>query len=219
MGRLKDVCRKRCVSFSFLLRIVMIVSLILALWKKDYVWVVGTFIGFFISILPAILKKDVKFTLPWILDFLIALVTILFVGGRLLDYDSTIHGYQLVTRFFISALVAFIGLAVIYVLDEHWDGLKMNKYAMGFLTVIFTMAMGVFLEFIKWLNITGIYYIKTNQALMMNLSADTIAGIIIAIIGVNLIKTGKFDKLTDEFGSQIDKMIIDRFEERSVNKK
>jgi hypothetical protein len=219
MGKIKDFCRKRCVSISFLLRIVMIVSLIFALWKKDYVWVVGTFIGFFISILPAILKKDVKFTLPWILDLLIALVTILFVGGRLLDYDSTISGYQLVTRFFISALVAFIGLAVIYVLDEHWDGLKMNKYAMGFLTVIFTMAMGVFLEFIKWLNITGIYYIKTNQALMMNLSADSVAGIIIAIIGVNLIKTGKFDKLTDDFGNQIDKMVIDKLEKRELNKK
>jgi len=219
MGKIKDVCRKRCVSFSFLLRIIMIVSLILALWKKDYTWVVGTFLGFFISILPTILKKDVKFTLPWVLDFLIALVTILFVGGRLLDYDSTIPGYQLVTRFFMSILVAFIGLAVIYVLDEHWDGLKMDKYAMAFVTVIITMTVGVFLEFIKWLNITGMYYVKTNHALMMNLSADTVAGIIIAIIGVNLIKTGKFDNMTDNFGNQIDKMVIDRLEKRSLNKK
>lgn len=214
MDRIKDICRKRCVSFSFLLRIVMIISLIIALWKKDYVWIVGTFIGFFISILPFIIKKDVKFTLPWVLDFLIALVTILFVGGRLLGYDSSVPGYQLVTRFFISVLVAFIGLAVIYVLDEHWDGLKMDKYAMGFLTIIFTMAMGVFLEFIKWLNISGVYYIKTNHALMMNLSADTVAGVIVAIIGVNLIKTGKFDKLTEDFGNQIDKMVIDRFEKK-----
>ncbi len=219
MGKIKNICRKRCVSFSFLLRIIMIISLILALWKKDYTWVVGTFIGFFISILPTILKKDTKFTLPWVLDFLIALITILFVGGRLLDYDSTIPGYQLVTRFFMSIFVAFISLAIIYVLDEHWDGLKMDKYAMAFLTIILTMTIGVFLEFIKWLNITGIYYIKTNHALMMNLSADTVAGIIVAIIGVNLIKTGKFDQMTDDFGNQIDKMVIDRFEKRGLNKK
>jgi hypothetical protein len=216
MGKIKDICKNSCVSFSFLLRIIMIVSLILAFWKKDYVWVVGTFIGLFISILPSVLKKDVKFTLPWVLDFLIALVTILFVGGRLLEYDSTVPGYQLITRFFISILVAFIGLAVLYVLDEHWDGLKMDKYAMAFVTIIFTMTVGVFLEFIKWLNITGVYYIKTNQALMMNLSADTIAGIIIAIIGVNLIKTGKFDKMTDDFGNQIDRIVIDRFEKRGL---
>ena len=219
MGKIKEICKKRCVSFSFLLRIIMIISLILALWKKDYTWVVGTLIGFIISILPTILKKDVKFTLPWILDFLIALVTILFVGGRLLDYDSTVPGYQLVTRFFMSIFVAFLGLAVIYVLDEHWDGLKMDKYAMAFVTVILTMSIGVFLEFIKWLNITGIYYIRSNHALMMNLSADTVAGIIIAIIGVNLIKSGKFDKMTDEFGNQIDKMVIDKIEKRGLNKK
>lgn len=219
MGKLKNICRKNCVSFSFILRIVMIISLILALYKKDYTWVVGTSIGFFISILPTILKKDVKFTLPWFLDLLIALVTILFVGGRLLDYDSTIPGYQIVTRFFMSMLVAFIGLAVIYILDEHWDGLKMNKYAMAFVTVLLTMSIGVILEFIKWLNITGIYYIKTNHALMMNLSADTIAGIFIAIIGVSLIKTGKFEKMTDDFGNQIDKMVIEKLEKRSIKKK
>ena len=209
---------KRCFSFSFVLRIVMIISIILAFWRRDWTWVAGTCIGLFISFLPSILKRDVKFTLPWLLDFLIAIVSILHMGGRLLDYYYTIENYQLVTRFFISVLVAFIGLSMIYILDEHWDGLKMDKYAMAFVTVIFTMAVGVFLEFIKWLNVTGTYYVKTNHVLMLNLSADTVAGIIIAIIGVNLIKIGKFDEITDDFGNQIDKMVIDRLEKIKKNK-
>jgi len=212
MGKIKIICRKRCFSFSFLLRIVMIISLFLAIWRKDWVWVVGTFIGLSISILPSILKKDVKFTLPWILDFLIALVTILHMCGRLFDFYYTIENYQLITRFFISLLVAFIGLAMIFIFDEHWDGLKMDKYAMAFVTVIFTMAVGVFLEFIKWINITGTYYVKTNNVLMINLSLDTIAGIIIAIIGVSLIKSGRLEKITDDFGNQINKIVIDRIE-------
>ena len=218
MGKLKKISRKQCFSFTFLLRIVMIVSIIIAVWRKDWVWVVGTCIGLFISILPSIIKKDVKFTLPWILDFLIAIVTILHMGGRLFDYYYTIENYQIITRFFISILVAFIGLSMIYILDEHWDGLKMDKSAMAFVTVIFTMAVGVFLEFVKWLNITGTYYVKTNQVLMLNLSTDTVAGIIIAIIGVNLIKSGKFDKITDDFGNKIDKLILDRFEKRGKNR-
>ena len=214
MSKLRNICNKQCLSFTLLLRIIMIISIIIALWRRDWVWVVGTFIGFFVSILPSIIKKDAKFTLPWILDFLIALVTILHMGGRLFDYYYTIENYYLVTRFFISVLVAFIGLSMIYILDEHWDGLRMDKYAMGFVTVIFTMSVGVILEFVKYLNVTGTYYIKTNQVLMLNLSLDTSAGIIIAIIGVNLIKSGKFDKLTDEFGNEIDEMVIDRFEKR-----
>jgi len=219
MGKIKNICRKQCFSFTFLLRIVMIISIILAVWRKDWVWVVGTFIGLFISVLPSIIKRDAKFTLPWILDFLIAIVTILHMGGRLFDYYYTIENYQLVTRFFISVLVAFIGISMIYILDEHWDGLKMDKYAMGFVTVIFTMAVGVFLEFVKYINVTGTYYVKTNHVLMLNLSADTVAGIIIAIIGVNLIKSGKFDDMTDDFGNQIDKMVIDRLEKRGLKKK
>ena len=214
MIKIRDLCKIKCISFNFIFRIVMIISLILAIWKKDYVWVAGTFIGFLISILPSILKRDIKFTLPWILDLLIALVTILHMGGRLLDFYYTIENYQIITRFFISLLVAFIGLAMIYVLDEHWDGLTMNKYAMAFVTVIFTMGVGVFLEFIKWINITGTYYVRSNQVLMLNLSADTVAGIIIAIIGVSLIKSGRFEKMTDEFGNQIDKMVIERLENR-----
>ena len=219
MEKINNICRKQCFTFTCLLRIVMIISVILALWRRDVVWVVGTFIGLFISILPSILIRDVKFTLPWIFDFLIAIVTILHVGGRLLDYYYTIENYQLITRFFISILVAFIGLSMIFILDEHWDGLKMDKYAMGFVTVIFTMFVGVILEFVKWLNVTGTYYVKTNHVLMLNLSTDTIAGIIIAIIGVNLIKSGKLDELTDDFGNQIDKIIIERFEKRDSKKK
>ena len=218
MGNIRSICMTRCFSFSFLLRIVIIISMILAVWRKDWVWVFGTCIGLFISILPSILKRDLKFTLPWVFDFLIALVSILHMGGRLLDYYYTVPGYQLVTRFFISILVAFIGLAMIYILDEHWDGLEMDKYAMAFVTVIFTMAVGVFLEFVKWLNVTGTHYVKTNHVLMLNLSADTLAGIIIALIGVSLIKSGKFDALTDEFSDQIDKMVIDKLEKRNLKK-
>ena len=210
--------RSRCLSISFILRIIIIVSIILAVWKKDWAWVVGTSIGLFISFFPSIIKKDVKLTLPWMFDFLIAFVSILHIGGRLLDYYMMIPGYQLITRFFISVLVAFISLAMIYILDEHWDGLMMDKYAMGFVTVILTMTMGVFLEFVKWLNITGTYYVRTNQVTMMNLSADTIAGIVIAFIGVNLIKSGRLEKMTDAFGDQIDELIIHRNENNTDEK-
>ncbi len=76
------------------------------------------------------------------------------------------------------------------------------------------MSMGVFLEFIKWLNISGSFYVKTNHALMMNLTADTIAGVIIAIIGVNLMKSGTFDRMTNSLGNQIDELLLKRYEKK-----
>ena len=144
MNKIVNSCRNKCLSFSLLFRIIIIISIILAIWRRDWVWVVGTGIGLFISFFPSIIKRDVKLTLPWIFDFLIALVSIMHIGGRFLDLYITIPGYQLITRFFISVLVAFISLAIIYILDEHWDGLMMDRYAMAFVIVVFTMAMGVF---------------------------------------------------------------------------
>lgn len=214
MNRIRGFCTKRCPPVSFFFRIIIFCSIVLALWKQDFVWVAGTSIGLTISFLPSIIKKDLKLTLPWIFDFLIGFVSILHIGGRLLDYYITIPGYQLITRFFISVLVAFISISIIYILDEHWSGLVMDKYAMAFVTVIFTMSMGVFLEFIKWLNISGSFYVKTNHALMMNLTADTIAGVIIAIIGVNLMKSGTFDRMTNSLGNQIDELLLKRYEKK-----
>jgi hypothetical protein len=200
----------RCFTWTCFLRIVIIISVILALWKKDYVWVVGTFIGLFISFLPSILKKDVKITLPWTFDLLIAIVSILHVGGRLLNFYISIPYYPLITRFFISILVAFIAFALIYILHIYWDGLIMDKYAMAFFVIVTTMSIGVILEFVKWLNISIIPYARDNTALMLNLSADTIAGIVIAIIGVSLIKSGEFEEITEDLGKQIDKTVIHR---------
>lgn len=122
------------------------------------------------------------------------------------------------TRFFISIFVAFLGFTMIYILDEYWDGLKMDKYAMAFVAVVFTMFVGVILEFTKWFNLSGYYFVGAttetakNNVLMLNLSADIIAGIIIAFIGVLLIKRGRFDEITGDFGRQIDEMVIDRID-------
>jgi hypothetical protein len=208
------VLLKKILTVSFLLRVVMILSLFLALWKKDYAWVVGTSIALFISFLPTLMNKDITITLPWIFDFLIALILILHVGGRLLDYYIIIPGYEIITRFFISFLVAFVSFTLIYILDEYWDGLKMDKTAMAFVVVISTMSIGVILEFVKWLNITGTLYIKTNHVLMLNLTADTIVGIIIATVGYIFIKSGEFDELTRDFGKQINERLIKKQEKR-----
>jgi hypothetical protein len=95
----------------------------------------------------------------------------------------------------------------------------MDKYAMAFVTVIFTMFVGVILEFMKWLNISGRYTEMTNHVLMLNLLADTVAGIIVAFIGVGLIKSGEFDEITEDFGQQIEKVILSRSKSKEAEKK
>jgi len=208
MKQIKKINKKRKFNFSYLFRFIIIISMIFAIQKNDWVWISGLGIGLMISFFPSILKKDITHTLPWIYDFLIAFIALIHAIGRMLDLYVIIPNYYLITRFFISIFISFLSLSMIYIFDHYWDGITMDKYAMGFISIIFTMTMGVILEFMKWLHIGGSYYQRTNQALMMNLLTDTLAGIMIAIIGINLMKKGTFNNITDGLGKQIDELLI-----------
>jgi hypothetical protein len=52
---------------------------------------------------------------------------------------------------------------------------------------------------------------------MKDLLVDTLAGIVIAVIGVKLVKRGELKKFTEEFGDQIDKGIIQKIDSQSKN--
>ncbi|MHA2431452.1 MAG: hypothetical protein ACXACC_10555, partial [Promethearchaeota archaeon] len=140
---------------SYSMKIVIIVTLILAIWKIEWIWVLGCIVGILIGFTPSLLKHDLKITLPWSIELLIAGILALNMGGILLNAYSTIPGYAGITQFFTSILIAFFVFAIIFILDQYWDGLQMDKSAMAFVVVISTMASGVILEFIKWFQIFG----------------------------------------------------------------
>jgi len=191
------------------MKIVLIVTLVLAIWKKEWIWVLGCIAGFIIGFLPTLLKRDIKVTLPWSIELLIAGVLSLNMGGVLLNAYYSIPGYAGFTQFLTSVLVAFLAFAVIYIVDIYWNGLNMDKYAMAVVVVITTMASGVIMEFIKWFQIFG-RKPETVEQVLISLLISTIAGILIAIISVNLIKQGTFETMTEEFGEQINSTVIHR---------
>ena len=63
---LKSICKKSCrnVLASYSLKIVLIVTFILAIWKGQWIWVIGGIAGIIIGFIPTLLKKDINVTLP-----------------------------------------------------------------------------------------------------------------------------------------------------------
>lgn len=188
---------------SYSMKVVLVVTLILAIWKREWIWVLGCVFGIFIGFVPTLLKQNVEITLPWSVELFIASVCALNMGGVLLNAYYTIPGYGGLTQFLTSFLVAFLVFAVIYILDQYWDGLKMDKYAMAFVVVVTTMAACAILEFIKWFRIFGKQSF-TVEDVLMSLLVGTIGGIVMALIGVNLIKKGRFEEMTKDLGKQLE---------------
>jgi hypothetical protein len=191
---------------AYSLQVVLIATLLIALWKREWIWVIGCFIAIFIGFVPSLIHKDIKILLPWSIELLIATVASLNMIGVLLDAYYTIPGFGEITQFFASVLVAFLSFAIIYILHVYWDGLIMDKYAMAFVVVLATMSSGVILEFVKLSKLFGA--IQTSvEGVLTSLFISTISGIFIAIVGVSLIKRGEFDEITEDLGKQFESML------------
>jgi len=197
------------IILSYILKIVMIIFLIISIRKLHWIWIFGSILAIIVSLIPTILKRNYQITLPIVLEILITVALILHVSGGLLGAYSIPH-YDTLTHFISSFLVAFLAFVIIYILDEFWDGLNMDKYAMAFVVIIATIAMGVVWEFNEWVTdlVFGTYEQWGYNDTLKDLFIDTLAGIVMALIGVSMIKRGSFDEMTEEFGEQIDKKII-----------
>ena len=200
---------KKSVIISYILKAVMIILFFIAIWRDDWTWIFGCLIAIIITMIPSILKRNYKVTLPWVLDFMITATLFVHVAGGILNFYHSIPLYDKFAHFISSVLIAFLAFVVIYILDEHWEGLHMDKYAMAFFVVMTTMAMGVIWEFNEW---TTDLIFGTNeqwglQDTMTDLLIDTTGGIIIAIVGVNMIKKGGLQIMTKDLGKWFDSQI------------
>jgi len=192
---------------AYSLQGVLILTMVLAAIERQWIWMIGGVISVIIGFLPQIIHKDVRFTLPWQIGLLIAIVAGLNMGGFLMNYYYTIPWYGNLTEFLILVLVALICFALVYILDESWDGLMMDRYAMAFLVVVTTMAATTVLEFIKFLLFPDLSP-DAGYEILFNLFIGMAAGIVTALIGVACINKGKFDSLTDDLKVQVDDMLF-----------
>src|SRR6056297_3528455 len=163
---------------SYRLQAVLIATFLIALWKQEWLWVIGCFVAVFIGFIPSLIHKNINILLPWQIELLIATVATLNMVGVLLNAYYIIPGFGEITQFFTSVLVAFLAFAVIYILHVCWDGLSMDKYAMAFVVVIGTMAGGVILEFVKWFKLFGAAQTSV-EGVLTSLFISTLSGILI----------------------------------------
>ena len=190
----------------------MIILLIISILNAQLEWIFGCSFGLFLSFIPTILNNNYKIHLPLILDILITLTLFLHIGGVLLEAYTIIPQYDTLTHFVSSFIIAFLSFISIYILDEFWDGLQMDKYAMAFIVVVLTVALGVVWEFAEWSSdlLFGTYEQWGYADTIKDLFVDMIAGIVMAVLGLFLIKRGDFKGLTDGLGEGVENIFLKR---------
>ena len=197
-----------CIIVSHIFRLAMVFLFVVAIALDDLSWTLICLSGIIVSAVPIFLKRYLKVEVPDVLDLLITLALFLHTGAVGV-FDNIYHilpEFDLVTHFASSVVVAFIALIALYLLDEYWDGLHINIYAMAFAVVVITMACGVVWELGEWAigKLWGIYFQVDLDDTMIDLLVDTIGATVMAVIGIYLIKNGTLKELTKSLGKLAD---------------
>lgn len=203
---------------DILMNTVLLITLLVAVWKQQWIWVVGCILGLFLLLIPLALHRYRNDLLPWPVDVLIATICLLNMGGVLLEAYYVIPFYHEITQLMVSILVAFFSFAIVYILDRYWDGLKMNTYAMVYVVVVTTMAGMVVFEAIKYI---GVFGMRSTSVEMMLLSmfVGTSGGVIMGFFCLWLVKKGDFDSLFEVMGEELNEKLISEKRKSSSSKK
>ncbi|MEA2051498.1 MAG: hypothetical protein U9O90_01560 [Euryarchaeota archaeon] len=195
---------------AHVLRIAIVFFLVVAILNHDLQWTLECISAIIIFSVPILLKRIWNFKLPVIIDFLIVFALFLHVGlGGVFDVYYAFPDFDIITHFVSAVLIAFLALIALYILHEHWEGLFMHTYAIAFAVVVITMASGVVWELGEWTS-DALFGLGAQWSLddtMTDLLVNTIGGIFMALVGINLIKTGRLQEMTKDMEKQVDLLI------------
>ena len=203
---------------SRILESIIIAMGIWSFYRGDLLWGFASIAGFLLTMSPLILKRNLNFSIPFIIEFLLAFVISLHIWGGVLHLYA-IPYYDKFAHFLASAIIAFFALIVIYVLDTFSTRIHMDLIMVGFFIAIFTVAIGAMWEIAEFIsdqifsNGIPIAQISLHNT-MTDLITDSIAGIMVGIFGAIGIKKGEFKELLSQIGKEAKKLNKKFFDNR-----
>lgn len=202
--------KKIWIVLSRVLEIILFIMGVWSVWKKDWLWAFACFFGFLLAISPIIIKRNIKFSVHWLIEFLLVFAISLHVWGGVLHLYS-LPFYDKIAHFLASAIVAFFALIVIYILDIFSPRIHMDLVMMGFFIAIFTIAMGAMWEIAEFISdqvFSGGEPVAqvSLQNTMWDIIADTVAGILMGIMGAIGIRKGEFKDILFQLSKEAKKL-------------
>lgn len=175
---------------SWLMKLIMLGMIPVEISHGEYLFSIAIIIAVVISLVPSIVQRNYRITLPFELDLLITLSIFLhtFMGEGLGFYskfwlwDNLLHMYGSG----VSALLAFV---IVY--SMHYTGkVRLTLPLIWFFTAIFAMAMGGMWEIVEFSVDTffGKNAQKGLEDTMLDMIYDLLGGLTAAGLGVLYVK-------------------------------
>ena len=198
------------------LQLVMVSIFSIGLYLGNMGVVVNAAIGLLVTLLPAYLEKNYRFTMDvglvlWITlaMFLHAFGTLPLPGLEFVSAYSATWWWDHMTHALSSSLVAGVAYAIVRALDEHSEFIYMPAKFLFVFMLMFVMAFGVIWELLEFYisvvsSLLGAETILTQYGLedtILDLFYNSIGGLLVAIFGSAYL-TGVSEQLADRLGAQ-----------------
>lgn len=142
--------RPRGLYLAYVFQILILVNILIAFSWGEYAQGLGGLLALGVTMIPAIVSRRWKITLPWEISLFIALMFCLHVAGGIRGFYDIYYPYydkvaHLIFGITISMLV-FIGVLLL----DQFRGMNLSRWMIVGFTVIFAMAMAGFWEIYEW---------------------------------------------------------------------
>src|SRR3990170_4433048 len=177
-------------GLSWLMKLLMVLLLPIAVMKGDYLFSVLTIVSIVISLIPSLLERSYRVTLPFELDLLITLSIFLntFMGEGL-DFYQKVWLWDKALHVYGSAVVGLLAFVVVYTLN-YTRKVRLSLPFIGFFTITFAIAMGAVWEIMEFA-VDSLFGKTTQNGLadtMWDLVNDFVGGVITAAVGMLYVK-------------------------------
>ena len=177
-------------ALSWLMKFIMIGMLPYVIYKETYLFAFATAVAIILSLLPSIVERNYRITLPFELDLLITLMIFLhtFFGEWLKFYDR-LWVWDKILHVYGSAVISMLAFMIVYSL-HYTKKIRLTLPLVGLFTIIFAMAVGGFWE-IGEFAVDKIFNKDTQNGLdntMWDIINDLIGGTFVASMGIIYMK-------------------------------
>lgn len=173
-------------GLSWLMKLLLLGITPYQIYNGEYLYALATFIAFIVSLIPSVVERNYRITLPFELDLLFTLMVFLhsFVGEAL-DMYSKFELFDKALHLYGGIVIAMLGFLVVYTL-HYTRKVKLSLPLVGFFTISFTMAVGAMWEIGEFTadKLLDSHAQNGLDDTMFDMIVDLIGGVVVSVLGM-----------------------------------
>lgn len=180
-------------GLSWLMKLLMLGLIPYEIHRGSYLFALATAGAVVISLVPAIVERNYRVSLPFELDFLITLMLFLHTFmGEGLEFYERVRLFDKALHLYGSAVIAALAFLIVYTL-HYTRKLRLSLPLIGFFTVSFALAVGGLWE-IGEFTVDNMFGKTTQNGLtdtMLDMINDLVGGAVAAVLGMLYVRYSK----------------------------